>query len=43
MAKHLQIADFLDTLAVFIREERRRVDGIVSNNFRIKRLEQDST
>jgi hypothetical protein len=43
MAKHLQIADFLDTLAVFIREERRRVDGIASDNFGMERLEQDST
>jgi Plavaka transposase len=39
--KHLQICDFIDALAVFIREERLHADGIRSSNAEMERLEQD--
>ena len=41
MAKYLQIPDFIDGLAVFVREERRRIDGLGSDNAQMERLEQD--
>jgi Plavaka transposase len=43
MDKHLQISNFINALAVFVREERHHADGIRSGNAEMERLEQDPT
>ena len=39
MAKYLQIPDFINGLTVFVREERRQIDRLGSDNAQIERLE----
>lgn len=41
MGHHLRIPGFIDALAVFVREERRRLDGIRSGDAEMERCELD--
>jgi hypothetical protein len=41
MNKHLQIYDFINTLAIFIKEERFYIDEIRLSNAKMKYLKQD--
>ena len=43
MAIQLEIKDFIDALAVFVRESRKRLDGVPITNALIVRRESNSS